>query len=425
MGAAPPTLSVFHDDDRDGVADRRETLVTGISTDQVDKRGADHTTNGIRMGIDGWIYIAVGDFGFVGAKGSDGKSLSRRGGGIVRVRPDGTDMEVYAWGLRNIVDVCVDPYLNVFTRDNTNDGGGWNVRLSHIHQSADYGYPSLFTNFSSEIMPPLADFGGGSGCGAMFLHEERWPQPFGDALYTCDWGRSEVYLHDLPSNGATFDSHQEVFLKIPRPTDIDVDGSGRMYVSSWKNGQFNFSGTDVGFVAQIRPQNFLPKPFPNFSDIEDAQLIGYLVSPSAACRLHCQREILRRGQRTSPTGNGEQRRRIAAGLTTLIEDADQPLYARVAALFTWKQFAGNLSLELLLKATGDPTLREFALRALTESDGGIGRRAAGSLHGRTCQRKSSRAGASGDQSRPLARRLGGCRDSAADVLCIDHASRPR
>ncbi|MDP7205726.1 MAG: discoidin domain-containing protein, partial [Pirellulaceae bacterium] len=94
----PPYLSVYHDEDHDGVADRHEVLVTGISTDQVNQRGADHTTNGIRVGIDGWIYIAVGDFGFVEATGTDGRSLTRRGGGVVRVRPDGSEMEVFSWG---------------------------------------------------------------------------------------------------------------------------------------------------------------------------------------------------------------------------------------------------------------------------------------------------------------------------------------
>ncbi|MCA9268595.1 MAG: discoidin domain-containing protein, partial [Planctomycetales bacterium] len=147
----PPLLSVWHDDDRDGVADRSETLLTGISSEEVNRRGADHTTNGIRMGIDGWIYIAVGDFGFTDARGTDGARLARRGGGVVRVRPDGKELEIYSWGQRNILDVGIDPLLEMFTRDNTNDGGGWDIRLSHVIQSANYGYPSLFKNFNDEI----------------------------------------------------------------------------------------------------------------------------------------------------------------------------------------------------------------------------------------------------------------------------------
>ena len=54
-----------------------------------------------------------------------------------------------------------------------------------------------------------------------------------------------------PENGATFDAQQDTFLRIPRPTDIDADASGRLYVSSWKNGKFNYDGPNVGFVAQI------------------------------------------------------------------------------------------------------------------------------------------------------------------------------
>ena len=69
----PPFLTVYYDDNHTGVANRSEDLVTGISTEKtVASRGADHTTNGIRLGIDGWIYIAIGDFGCLKAVGKDG-----------------------------------------------------------------------------------------------------------------------------------------------------------------------------------------------------------------------------------------------------------------------------------------------------------------------------------------------------------------
>lgn len=352
----PPFLSVYHDDDQDGTADRHETLITGISTEEVNKRGADHTTNGIRMGIDGWIYIAVGDFGFTEAKGTDGRVLARRGGGVVRVRPDGTDMEIYCWGTRNIVDIAVDPYLNLFTRDNTNDGGGWDIRVSHIMQTANYGYPSLYKNFSEEIMPPLANYGGGSGCGVMFFHDERWPAPYDQALYTCDWGRSEVYLHDLPAAGATFEPNEQPFVKIPRPTDIDVDGSGRMYVSSWKNGKFNYDGPNIGFVAQITPIDFLPKPFPRLDELGELELIEMLKSSSAVHRFHAQREILRREKSDS----------LAKSLIELAGGKAVPLASRVAAIFTLKQLEGAGATDALLALAVDRSIREYALRALTD-----------------------------------------------------------
>src|SRR3954471_22767285 len=89
----PPDLTAYRDDDGDGRADRSETLVRGIGR-ELSFHGADHTTNGIRLGIDGWLYIAGGDYGFVKAMGKDGAERQLRGGGIARVRLDGSGLEV-------------------------------------------------------------------------------------------------------------------------------------------------------------------------------------------------------------------------------------------------------------------------------------------------------------------------------------------
>ena len=56
--------------------------------------------------------------------------------------------------------------MDLFARDNTNDGGGWDVRLHHFSGLEDHGYPRLYKNFGEEHIQPLADYGGGSGCGA-------------------------------------------------------------------------------------------------------------------------------------------------------------------------------------------------------------------------------------------------------------------
>ncbi|MCG8584428.1 MAG: c-type cytochrome [Pirellulales bacterium] len=358
----PPLISVYHDDNRDGVADRSKVLVTGISTDYVKRRGADHTTNNIRMGIDGWLYIAVGDFGFVDATGTDGKKLSLRGGGVARVRPDGTELEMYAYGLRNIVDMAVDPRLNVFTRDNTNDGGGWDIRLSHIVQSGHYGYPSLYKNFDDELIRPLADYGGGSGCGAMYVSEPWLPAKYRDALLTCDWGRGKVFFQPLTTDEATFAAKQEDFLGISRPTDVDVDGIGNLYVSSWHGGKFNYSGENVGYVVQLRPKDNQAPKFPELAKLDDSALVAELKSASHVRRLHTQHEILRRGQKDSLV------KPLIASMRS-----DESLDSRIAAIFTYKQLLGAKSHAELARLTKDSAAREYALRALadrkTESDG--------------------------------------------------------
>ena len=200
----PPFLSVFQDDNGDGVADRSQQLVSGLTTELVNTRGGDHTTNGIRMGIDGWLYIGDGDYGAPSAKGVDGSTVVLRGGGILRVRPDGTELELFASGLRNPFDIAIDPQLNMFTRDNTNDGGGWDTRVSQLFQSAEYGYPRLFANFSDEIMPTLGAFGGGGGTGSLYIDDPTWPAGYNKSLFTGDWGRSAVFHHPLTSEGPSF-----------------------------------------------------------------------------------------------------------------------------------------------------------------------------------------------------------------------------
>lgn len=354
----PPFLTVYHDTDGDGTSDSSDRLITGISTDEVNRRGADHTTNGIRMGIDGWIYIAVGDFGFTKAVAKDGTTLSRRGGGVVRIRPDGSGMEIFAWGLRNILDVSIDPLMNLFTRDNTNDGGGWDVRVSHIMQTANYGYPSLYINFTEEAMPPLGDYGGGSGCGTMFFQDARWPAGHNDLLLTCDWGRSVVYSHNLAAQGATFGPQQDTFVSLPRPTDIDVDPSGRMYVSSWKNGGYSFSDPNVGFVAQLVPTGYQPVAMPDVHALSAAELVSQLDHPSAAWRFTAQREWLRRAENDQAG--------MLPGLVALATNEQATLYGQVAAVMTLGQLEPAIAQPHLLPLLKFDVLRAAVVRALTD-----------------------------------------------------------
>ena len=349
----PPELTAYHDDNGDGVADRSITLVKGIGFD-LKFRGADHTTNGIRLGIDGYIYVAVGDYGFKKAVGKDGTTFPYRGGGVVRVRTDGSGFEVVSRGQRNIYDVAIDPYMNLFTRDNTNDGDGWDVRLSHVIPTGHLGYPSLFKNFADEIVQPLADYGGGSPTGALYLQEPGLPEPFGDALYTCEWGREAVFRHPLAPKGAGFTAGQEPFVMLPRPTDIEVDGQSRIFISSWRGATFTYAGPTAGYVIRMTgPDGPDVRATPNLNAAGDAQLVEYLASGSQVVRLAAQREVLRRGNRP-----------IFAERLQAMAKTDGPLVPRVTAIFTLPQLLGRDSVEMLVKLSGDPKVREFALRAL-------------------------------------------------------------
>ncbi len=347
-------LSVVEDKDNDGVADGPfKPLVKGMSSPvHNNARGVDHSTNGIRMGIDGWIYIAMGDFGIVNAEGTDGKKLTVLGGGVIRVRPDGTELEEYVHGLRNICDVAIDPYMNMFTRGNTNDGGGWNIRFIHEIQSGEYGYPKLFKRYTNEILPALEDFGGGSGMGSMYFEEPNWPEKYNNVPLMGDWGRSHVYIHRLTPNGASFTQKQEDYITVGKMTDIDVDGSGRMYISSWEGS--GYSGGTGGYVVRVVPKGWQYQPFPDLTKASDKDLISYLKKPSATWRFHVSQEIV------------NANRPVAKELAELINDKSALKQSRIAAMFTLKQLSGADANKVLFEAAKDSEISEWALRAVAD-----------------------------------------------------------
>lgn len=356
--ASGMNLVYFEDLDRDGVADGpSQPLIEHISSPKfLQSRGTDHSTNGIRLGIDGWIYIAVGDFGFHGAVDRDGTKLTMLGGGILRVRPDGTEMEVYTHGLRNIYDVAIDPYMNIFARGNTNDGGGWNIRFSHQIQSGEYGYPVLFKHFTEEILPALVDVGGGSGTGALFMDDHRWPAPYNQVPMMADWGRNQLYIHRVASNGPSYTQEENPFVKLPQITDLDVDATGRMYMAAWDGAGYS-GNPSKGFVVRAVPKDWTFEAFPNLKNASIKELTKLMASGSAVARLYAQQELI-----TRPA------KKAAAASLKMVKDTKQPLYARVAALYAFTQVSGAQAVEEFRELYPDSELKEHLIRAMSDRE---------------------------------------------------------
>jgi putative heme-binding domain-containing protein len=349
-------LVVFEDGNQDGLADGPpKPLIKNISSPaSLRSRGTDHSTNGIRMGIDGWIYIAVGDFGFHEAEDASGKKMTMLGGGIVRVRPDGTEMEVYAHGTRNIYDVAIDPFMNVYTRGNTNDGGGWNIRFIHYQQSGEFGYPTLFKNFTDEIIPALKDLGGGSGTGSYFMDNDRWPVAYNHVPMMADWGKSQLYIHRVSMDGPTFTQSDEEFIKLPQISDVDVDGSGRMFLAAWDGAGYKGS-PDKGYVVKVVPKDWTYEAFPNLKEASVEELGELLKAGNSVTRFHAQQEMLNR-----PAEEAASVALKVAGDKTL------PLQVRVAGVYTFAQAACDDGVAELLNLSLEDKMREFALRALAD-----------------------------------------------------------
>ncbi|MDG1071656.1 MAG: ThuA domain-containing protein [Akkermansiaceae bacterium] len=357
----PPHISVFFDRDGDGVAEKSKRLISDIAFGFKD-RPADHTTNDITMGIDGWIYIAGGDFGFMKATGTDGRTLQHRGGGVIRFRPDGSGLELYSTGTRNILATPMSPTLDMFTRDNTNDGGGWDVRFHHLTPLADHGYPRLYKNFEKEHIHPLADYGGGSGCGGVYISEPGFPDEWNHAPFTVDWGRAGSFRHTVSPYGATFKetAAPKQFIKMNRPTDADVDGMSTVYQASWKGpATFNWAGPNHGYIARVRPKGYTPAPLPDFEKLSDPELVKVLESPSHMRRLAAQRAILRRPE-------SEKTNEL---LLNLAADKSKSIGSRIAALYgvTQRGIDSNDSMRIIKSVLGalknDDSIAPYLTRA--------------------------------------------------------------
>ena len=100
-------------------------------------------------------------------------------------------------------------------------------------------------------------------------------------------------------------------------------------------------------------------PAAKYQDVtktSDADLVKLIASPSAVQRLEAQREILQRGKKPA----------FAEGVFSIAKDAETSLHARIAALWTFKQLYGKGSTKYLVELAADETLRDQALRALSD-----------------------------------------------------------
>jgi len=356
---APPNVTAFYDRDGDGIAEYSKILVTGVGV-TLKEAHVDHGQNGIEAGIDGWIYFACGDQGMIDAIGSDGRHLQLHGGGVVRFRTDGSGLELWAKNTRNIGAVPVGPKLEAFARDNTNDGGGWDIRFHYFSGMTDHGYPSLYLNFPDEIIKPINDFGGGSGVGATWIDEPGIPAKYNNAPFTADWGRANIYYQKVSVDGANFkldvnDRGNEPFISVVKPMDLDGDANSNLYVSTWGPAQFNWIGPNSGMIYRVSPKGYKAPPLPNYDTLTAAELVQELQGPSAHRRLEAQRALLRRPAIQAAA---------APMLEALMADKTKDTNFRVAGIFTYRQMRGAASTPALGRLIADPTIETWALRAL-------------------------------------------------------------
>ncbi len=348
-----PLLTALRDTDGDGVADWRRDLLDGLGLPPEQNDNRLHCANGVVVRHDGWLYLALGDRGCDVLR-PEGDRLIFRQGGILRCRPDGMDLHVFSRGMRNIYDIALDEELNVFVRDNENDGGDYMIRVCHSFYGADHGYPYLYYERPEEAMPPMADLGRGSSAGGVCYLESAFPAEYRGALLFCEWGRA-VVRYPVSRAAIGFAKTTEIDFAAAaeddpygfKPTDVVVDRDGSVLISDWADGQRPKRGR--GRIYRIYWKNAKPVD-------REVTLLDRLDSPSYHVRALAQRQI----------------EKSADAITRLKQRREQKSLGyrgRMHAVWILAGVEGRKSLERLLQTAEtdkDPRVRAQSVKAIAD-----------------------------------------------------------
>jgi putative membrane-bound dehydrogenase-like protein len=299
-----PNLTVLRDKDGDGKADERKELFTdlGVPAGQPNMFN-DHIVSGLQIGIDGFLYISVGDKGVPMAHGPDGRTAQIRGGGILRCRLDGKGLEVFSTGTRNHLEPNLDAADNLFTYDNTDDGLGWWTRVTHHIDGGYYGYPWDYHTRKDRMLDRMAEYGGGSPCGGVFYREDAWPEKYQGRGFWAEWGQRKVRAFKFKPKGATFEVEDVIDFIQPdkvsdfRPLDLALSHDGKtMYVADWGYGGWNNKTEKLGRVYAVEYTGEIKPGRPRGKDTDSiADQIKQLDHPSYNERVRAQWALVKSG----------------------------------------------------------------------------------------------------------------------------------
>jgi quinoprotein glucose dehydrogenase len=253
-----PHLWLLRDTNSDGVADVRKSLHYGFGV-RVGFLG--HDLHGLHFGPDGKIYFSIGDRG-ANIKVADGRRVGEPETGCVfRCNPDGTDLEEFAYGLRNPQDLVFDEYGNLFTGDNNSDSGdkarwvylvegsdnGWRVGYQFMEEPYSRGpfnaerlwYPP-FEGQAAYVVPPIANIADGPS-GVAYFPGTGLSSSYKGHFFLVDFrggaANSGVHTFTLTPKGAGFELvNKEHFLWNLLATDAKFGVDGGLYVSDWVEG---------------------------------------------------------------------------------------------------------------------------------------------------------------------------------------------
>ena len=151
-------------------------------------------------------------------------------GHLLRMNPDGTQVEMLAGGFRNPMDIAFNREGELFTFDADMEwdvGAPWYMptRILHVVPGADYGWRRGTGRFPAsyvDTLPSVLDVGLSSPTAVFFGYGAKFPAKYQDALFCFDWAYGRILLVHLASKGASYTATQETFIS-GRPLNV-TDG---------------------------------------------------------------------------------------------------------------------------------------------------------------------------------------------------------
>lgn len=247
-------IGTLIDENSDDIYDTHTVLVEGLPSWLY----WGHSNNGIAFGPDGKLYVGVG------STTDHGLLREEYEASMLRMNPDGSELEVFATGFRNPYDLAFSPEGELFAIDNNPDQFDAGLpylpaeELNHVREGLDYGFPDVFApplNGYGDTEPPAALFLASVGSSGMtYYRNNAFSEDFNDGLFVAQWGGNQdlrllpngyrvVYVDLQPDTGGeTFSGEWTSFAAfdrentLARPVDVTAGPDGTLYIVEYQTG---------------------------------------------------------------------------------------------------------------------------------------------------------------------------------------------
>ncbi|MGB2696100.1 MAG: PQQ-dependent sugar dehydrogenase [Dehalococcoidia bacterium] len=229
-------VSIVRDTNGDSVGDQTDDIITSLPNGR-------HQNNGLAFGPDGKLYITNG------STCNDCEEGDERSATILQANANGSDLHVYARGLRNPYDIVFDPQGRLWSTDNGSDPPcNTTDEINLIQDANDYGWPydPECDNLHDGI-PPVANLGlNTASTGIDYYDGAQFPSEFQGNLFATLWGSLGFTPEDnghvlvraiIDDSGERPTATVEEFgTGFTNPIDVLVDDDGTLLVLDFGNG---------------------------------------------------------------------------------------------------------------------------------------------------------------------------------------------